>query len=205
MRQKYYKQKQTANADSVNNLMRQCNMQHNISACPILAKEQYMKRHYRVCAQLRFNICQELGVKLGNKHWYDHVPKLVEMSYEGKINQILEPASANHRTIPNDKPDIIIRDSKPGTCMLIDVAIPGDRNVMKKEAEKILKYQDLIMDIHRMWNVKSKEIPVITGVIGTISKSLRQYLINILGKHEIKELQKTAMLGTAHKLRQVLM
>jgi len=27
--------------------------------------------------------------------------------------------------------------------MLIDVAISGDRNVMKKEAEKILKYKNL--------------------------------------------------------------
>jgi hypothetical protein len=27
--------------------------------------------------------------------------------------------------------------------MLIDVAISGDRNVVKKEAEKILKYEDL--------------------------------------------------------------
>jgi len=43
------------------------------------------------------------------------------------------------RTIPNNKPDIIIRDNAKGTCMLIDVAISGDRNVIKKEAEKILK------------------------------------------------------------------
>jgi len=43
------------------------------------------------------------------------------------------------RTIPNNKPDIIICDNKKGTCILIDVAIPGDRNVIKKEAEKILK------------------------------------------------------------------
>jgi len=74
--------------------------------------------------------------------------------------------------------------------MLIDVAIPGDRNVIKKEAEKILKYQDLIMEIQRMWKVKSKVIPVIIGVIGTISESLRQYLINIPGKHEIKNCKK---------------
>jgi hypothetical protein len=33
----------------------------------------------------------------------------------------------------------IIRDNEMGTCMLIDVAISGDRNVIKKEAEKILK------------------------------------------------------------------
>jgi hypothetical protein len=47
------------------------------------------------------------------------------------------------RTIHNNKPDIIIRENENGTCMLIDVAISGDRNVIKKEAEKILKYKDL--------------------------------------------------------------
>jgi hypothetical protein len=39
------------------------------------------------------------------------------------------------------KPDIIIRDNKKGMCMSIDVAVSGDRNVIKKEAEKILKYR----------------------------------------------------------------
>jgi hypothetical protein len=38
------------------------------------------------------------------------------------------------RTIPNNKPDVIIGDNEKGTCMLIDVAISGDRNVIKKEA-----------------------------------------------------------------------
>jgi hypothetical protein len=56
-----------------------------------------------------------------------------------------------------------------------------------------------------MRNVTTKVIPVIIGATGTISKSLRQYLINISGKGEIKELQTTAILCTAHKLREVLM
>jgi hypothetical protein len=54
--------------------------------------------------------------------------------------------------------------------MLIDVAISWDRNVIKKEAEKILKYKDLTIEIQRMWNVKPKVIPVIIGATGTISK-----------------------------------
>jgi len=62
--------------------------------------------------------------------------------------------------------------------------------VIKKGAEKILIYKDLIAEIQCMWNVKVKVIPVIIGVTGTISKSLRQYLSNIPGKQEIKELQK---------------
>ena len=49
-----------------------------------------------------------------------------------------------------------------------------------------------------MWNLKANAIPVITGATGTISKSIRQYPINIPGKHEMKELQKKAILGTAH-------
>jgi len=48
-----------------------------------------------------------------------------------------------------------------------------------------------------MWNVKTIVIPVIRGT-GTISKSFRKYTSNIPGKHEVKELQKTAILGTAH-------
>jgi hypothetical protein len=56
-----------------------------------------------------------------------------------------------------------------------------------------------------MWNVRTKVIPVIIlGVTGTISKSFRKYVSNISGNHEVKELQKTATLGTAHILRKVL-
>jgi len=89
--------------------------------------------------------------------------------------------------------------------MLIDVAISGDRNVIKKEAEMILKYKDLTTEIQLMWTVKTKVMPVIIGATGTISKTFRKYLSNILGNHEVKGLQKTAILGTAHILRKVLM
>jgi hypothetical protein len=44
--------------------------------------------------------------------------------------------------------------------MLIDVAIPGHRNVIRKEAEKTVKCKDLIIEIQRVWNVKIKVIPV---------------------------------------------
>jgi hypothetical protein len=102
----------------------------------------------------------------------------------------MEPTGANHRK---------------GTCMLSDVAIPGDRNVIKKEAEKTLKYKDLITEIQRLWNVKTKVTPVITGATGTISTPFRKYLSSVPGKQDIKELQKTAVLGTAHTLRDVLL
>jgi len=110
------------------------------------------------------------------------------------------------RTIPNNKPDIIIRDNEKGTCTrkLIDVAISGDRNVIKKEDEKSLKYKDLTIEIQHMCNVKTRVIPVIIGATGTISESFRKYVSNISGNYEVKKLQKTAILGAAHTLRKVL-
>jgi len=72
--------------------------------------------------------------------------------------------------------------------MLIDAAISGDRNVIKKEAEKTLKYKDLTIEIQRMWIVKTKVIPVTIGATGTISNSFRKYVSYIRGNHEVKEL-----------------
>jgi hypothetical protein len=63
----------------------------------------------------------------------------------------------------------------------------------------------IIIMIQRMWNVKTRAIPVIIGATGTISKTLRKYVSTIPGNHEVKELQIPAILGTAHVLRKVLM
>jgi hypothetical protein len=49
-----------------------------------------------------------------------------------------------------------------------------------------------------------KVIPIIIGATGTISKSFRKYVIKIPGNHEVKELHKTAISGTAHILRKAL-
>jgi len=38
--------------------------------------------------------------------------------------------------------------------IIIYVAIPADRNVVQKEAEKKLKYKSLCIEIQRMWNLK---------------------------------------------------
>jgi hypothetical protein len=50
--------------------------------------------------------------------------------------------------------------------MLIDVAIPRDRNVIQKGAKNIMKYKDCKIEIQHMWNVKTSVIPVIIGAIG---------------------------------------
>jgi hypothetical protein len=90
------------------------------------------------------------------------------------------------------------------TCLLIDVEIPSDRNVIQKQAEKKLKYKNLSIEIQQMWNMKYFVIPVIIGAMGIVSKSFKKYLVTIPGQHSVDSLQKTAVLGTSHIIRKVL-
>jgi len=89
------------------------------------------------------------GYNWPKKHWYEHVPKSVETGQGGNVTIMWNQQVQTDRTIPNNKPDVIIRDNEKRTYMLIDVAISGDRNVIKKEAENILKYKDLTIEIQR--------------------------------------------------------
>ena len=66
----------------------------------------------------------------------------------------------------------------------------NNNNVIKKEAEKLLEDKD--RTIQRMWNVKTRMVTVMVETTGTISKSFRKYLSNILAKHDMKALQKTS-------------
>jgi len=74
------------------------------------------------------------------------------------------------RNVPDHKPDIIILDNEKGTYIVINVAICGHRNLIRKEARRVRKHEDLTVEIQRMWNVKTKVIRITTGSTGTIPK-----------------------------------
>ena len=69
------------------------------------------------------------------KHRYEHVPKSVETNQGGKVTILWNQQVQTERSIPNNKPVIIILDNEKGTFMLIDVANSGDRNVIKISRE----------------------------------------------------------------------
>ena len=89
--------------------------------------------------------------------------------------------------------------------MLTDVAISGDSNVVKKGAEKFLKCEDLTIDIERVWSAKNKCDAINNNGSWNHLQLFGKHLNEIPGKREMKGIQKTAILGTAHMLRKVLM
>jgi hypothetical protein len=109
------------------------------SGCPILAKNEYLMRHDIVCAHLHYSICRALGIETTDK-WYTNTPTPV-CEHED-VTVLWNQRVHTDREVTANRPDIIMENKKEKTCILIDVAIPADRNVMQKEGEK-LKYKSL--------------------------------------------------------------
>jgi hypothetical protein len=105
-----------------------------------------------------------------------------------------------NREVTANLPDIIIKNKKEKTCVLMDVAISADRNVVQKEAEKKLKYKRLCIQIQRMWNMKLMIIRVLTGATGTVTEGLKKNLEAMPGTQSIDSLQETVTLGTSHTI-----
>ena len=99
----------------------------------------------------------------------------------------------------------MIHDTTVQECTLIDVAIPVCMNIVKKEVEKITKYRDLEIDFQKCWNLKKiRTIPVVIGALGSVTLGMHGYLENISKNLNFDIIQRTALMGSAHILRNFL-
>ena len=52
---------------------------------------------------------------------------------------------------------------------LLDVSIPADFNIVEKEHEKVLKYQDLCLALQQIWNLQTiKFVSIVIGITAQI-------------------------------------
>jgi hypothetical protein len=72
------------------------------------------------------------------------------------------------------------------------------------EAEKKPKYKSSHIEMQRKWNMRFMTILVIIWATGMITKCLKKNVEAIPGKQSVDLLQKTAVLGTSHIIRNVL-
>jgi hypothetical protein len=79
---------------------------------------------------------QRIGVKLGNKHWYELLPKLVETSHKEKVTIQWSQNVQIDRTIPYNKLGIIIRDNDKETCLLIMLQFQETKMCSRKKPRK---------------------------------------------------------------------
>jgi hypothetical protein len=114
-----------------------------------------------VCTNFHYSICKTLGIET-TENWYSHIPQPVCQHED--ITLLQNQGLQTDREGLANRPDIIIKNMLGKICLLIDVAVPLDRNVIQKESEKKLKYKNLSTEIQQMWNMKSFVLEVVVNV-----------------------------------------
>ena len=175
---------------------------HIVSGCKMLTGTQYTFRHNQVAKYVHWCILKDRGVKV-SKSWIKHVPE--DTMSVGTDIILWDVSIVTDVKVKHNRPDITIHDTKNKTCVFIDISVPACRNVVRKEAEKIVKYRDLEIETQKCWNLKKiRTIPIVIGALGTVCKGINEYMKIISTEMEFRILQKTALLGTAHILRNFL-
>ena len=128
---------------------------------------------------IHWRLCKKYGVDV-HKNWYRHVPLPVIENEKVKI--LWDVNIYTDRVIQARRPDIVVVDKCEKRVTLIDMAVPADKNILEKEKEKVIKYQDLKMELKRLWKMKVKVIPVVIGALGSVSKNLKNGRRNSIWK-----------------------
>ena len=103
------------------------------------------------------------------------------------------------------RPDITVHDRKNRKATLINVSVPIDNNIVRKTAEKHVKYRDIEIEIQKCWGLKEiKTVPIVIGALGSVLTGHTEYLKSVSEIANFNVIQKTALLGTANILRSVL-
>ena len=90
-------------------------------------------------------------------------------------------------------------------CQIIDVACLFNTRKAENEREMIDHYQDLKVEVQKMWNCKSVSVvPVVIGALGAVTKNLMMWVTKIGTPGILNLLQKACFLGTAKILRRTL-
>ena len=77
-------------------------------------------------------------------------------------------------------------------------------NISAKEFGKLSKYQDLQIEVCRMWQLETSTISIVVGALGLVKKGTAKHLERIPGKQILSEVQKIVLTSTAHILRKAL-
>ena len=124
---------------------------HIISACPKLAKNQYRKKHDKVANKIHWLLFKKFNLECYDK-WYEHILNSVQENEGCKI--LWDFPFQSDKVIEHTRPDIVCIDKIAKSCLIIDIAIPGDQNIIVKEREKIDKYQDLRIKLGETMEIK---------------------------------------------------
>ena len=84
----------------------------------------------------------------------------------------------SHRQNNTSKPEITIKDHKEKHAHWFYISIEYEWSA--KEFEELSKYKDRWIEVERMWQPKTRIIPIVVGSLGLVKKGLQNILKRFL-------------------------
>lgn len=176
---------------------------HLASGCSVLAGKEYRRRHDRMGLRVYWELCKANGINCA-PNWYEEVPDAVREKADRSMEIWWDRGVQTTKALKHNRPDVVVVDRTRKRWMLVDFAVPWDKNVVAKEVEKITKYADLAVEVRKLHHVTTKVIPIVVGSLGIVTAKLPEYLKELGIPDVLGGLQTSAIVGTTIILRKVL-
>ena len=149
-------------------------MSQSLTECKKLAQKKYKQRHDKIARIVHLELFQKFGL-VGKVKWYNHKPASVVGNDRVKLLQDfnIQTGHVIDHDIQDRRPDIVVLYETGKKCHLIDIAVPGDKEIELKEQENIDNYRKLRQEVIKIWNLSQVVVvPIVIRALGVTSKKL---------------------------------
>ena len=178
-------------------------VRHLTSACEVLSKGPYKKRHDTMGLRIYWELCGIYGIQRTD-NWFAEVPDGVRTSKDKQYEIWWDLPIQTTIKLEHYRPDVVVLNHKDNECIIVDFSVPWETNIKAKEDEKVKNYTPLAKEMSKMHRVSTKIIPIVLGGLGTVPKSLSENLTKLGIPDIIGGLQTSVLIGTHNILRKVL-
>ena len=176
---------------------------HIASGCSGLAQREYRRRHDRMDLRVYWELCRKYGIKSADV-WYKEVSDEVRMSEDGKVEIWWDRSVETTRKLEHNRPDITVLDRVAQRWTFVDFSVPWNKNVVRKEDEKINNYSPLVKEITKLHQVSAKVVVLVVGCLGVVSCRLEQYLKELGIPDVLGGMQTSAVVRTTQIVQKIL-
>ena len=177
---------------------------HLISACSKIVQTEYKRRHDKMGLRVYWELCGKYGLKR-SENWWEEVPDAVRLRDDQKVEIWWDrKVHTDGPKLEHTKPDVVVVDRENGKWVIVEFAVPFDKNVVEKEKVKEGTYAELADRIRREHLVRVECVPIVVGALGAVTKDLVGWLRKLGVKDVVGCLQMSAIIATTAILRKVL-
>lgn len=193
----------------VNDVCRKClskseTIEHVIAGCSALSEIAYLGRHNQVAKIIHSQLARKYHLIENSTPYYRYLPQAVLESKDYLL--YWDRPIRTDKSVDFNRPDILLIEKSNKRAVIIDIACPLTHNILKTEAEKISKYENLSMELKRCWALESvRIIPIVISATGVLSKRMPINLQTLeLPLSILPAIQKAVILQTCHMVRKFL-